>query len=92
MRVRIGGERGWPPLARTEFESEAMRGSLYIGAPETVARRIAATVRTLGLARFDMKYSMGALPHAKLMRSIELYGTKVIPLVRDMLASGGGGA
>ncbi len=86
MRDRIGGERGWPPMARAEFESEAARGSLYIGAPETVARRIAATVKALGLARFDMKYSMGALPHEKLMRSIELYGTKVIPMVRDMVA------
>jgi hypothetical protein len=51
-----------------------------------VARRIAATTKALGIARFDMKYSSGTLPHDKLMRSIELYGTKVMPLVRDMLA------
>jgi hypothetical protein len=51
-----------------------------------VARKIAATVRLLGLSRFDMKYSSGPLPHANLMRSIELYGTKVAPMVRDMLA------
>ena len=61
-------------------------GSLYVGAPETVARRIAATAKALGIARFDMKYSAGTLPHDKLMRSIELYGTKVMPLVREMLA------
>ena len=57
-----------------------------MGAPATVARRITATVKALGLARFDMKYSSGTLAHEKLMRSIALYGEKVIQLVRDMLA------
>ena len=86
MRDRIGRERGWPPMNHTEFIQEADRGSLYVGAPETVARKIAATVKALGLSRFQLKYSAGPLPHEKLLRSIELYGTKVIPLVRDMLA------
>jgi probable LLM family oxidoreductase len=86
MRDRIGAERGWPPVTRASFDQEADGGSLYVGAPETVARRIAATAKALGIARFDMKYSSGTLPHAKLMRSIELYGTKVMPLVREMLA------
>jgi probable LLM family oxidoreductase len=86
MRNRIGAERGWPPATRASFDQEADQGSLYVGAPETVARRIAATAKALGLARFDMKYSAGTLPHQKLMRSIALYGEKVIPLVRDMLA------
>jgi probable LLM family oxidoreductase len=85
MRDRIGAERGWPPMGRAEFEREAERGSLYVGSPETVARKIAATASTLGIARFDMKYSAGALSHDKLMRNIELYGRRVIPLVRDML-------
>ena len=86
MRDRIGKERGWPPMGRDEFTEEADRGSLYVGAPETVARKIAATVKALGVNRFQLKYSAGPLPHAKLMRSIELYGRKVVPLVRDMLA------
>jgi probable LLM family oxidoreductase len=86
MRNRIGAERGWPPATRASFDQEADQGSLYVGAPETVARRIATTIKALGLARFDMKYSAGTLPHSKLMRSIALYGEKVIPLVRDMLA------
>jgi probable LLM family oxidoreductase len=86
MRDRIGKERGWPPMGRDEFVQEADHGSLYVGAPETVARKIAATVKALGLARFQLKYSAGPLPHEKLMRSIELYGRKVVPLVRDMLA------
>jgi probable LLM family oxidoreductase len=86
MRDRIGAERGWPPATRAQFDQEADGGSLYVGAPETVARRIAATAKALSIARFDIKYSSGTLPHDKLMRSIELYGTKVMPLVRDMLA------
>lgn len=85
MRDRIGSERGWPPMGRAEFEREIEHGSLYVGAPETVARKIAATAKALGVARFDLKYSAGPLPHDKMMRSIELYGRKVIPLVRDML-------
>lgn len=86
LHDRIGRERGWPPTDRSSFEREADHGSLYVGSPETVARKIAATVKTLGLSRFEMKYSMGPLPHEKLMRSIELYGSEVAPLVRDMLA------
>lgn len=84
MRDKIGAERGWPPMGRAEFDREIEHGSLYVGAPETVARKIAATVRALGIARFDMKYSAGPLPHEKMMRSIELYGRTVIPLVREM--------
>ncbi len=84
-RNRIGAERGWPPVTRASFDYEAGAGALHIGAPETVARKIAATAKTLGIVRFDMKYSQGALPHDKLMRSIELYGTKVIPMVRELL-------
>jgi alkanesulfonate monooxygenase SsuD/methylene tetrahydromethanopterin reductase-like flavin-dependent oxidoreductase (luciferase family) len=83
---RIGGERGWPPIGRAHFEQEAgPDGSLYVGSPATVAAKIARTVRVLGLSRFDMKYSNGTLPHDKLMSSIELYGTKVVPLVREHL-------
>src|ERR1700688_568220 len=86
MRDRIGGERGWPPMAPEEFTREIEHGSLYVGAPETVARKIAATAKALGISRFDLKYSAGALSHDKLMRGIELYGRKVVPLVRELLA------
>lgn len=88
MMGRIGAERGWPPMQRAAFAAEVEGGSIYAGTPETVARRIVKTVQTLGLGRFDMKYSHGTLPHEDMMRSIELYGTKVIPLVREMLAQG----
>ena len=85
MRDRIGAERGWPPMQRSEFDAEADRGSLYVGSPETVARKIAATAKALGLSRFDLKYSAGPLPHEKLVQGIELYGRVVVPMVRDML-------
>ncbi|EJL37437.1 putative oxidoreductase, LLM family, partial [Caulobacter sp. AP07] len=85
MRDRIGAERGWPPMGRAEFEAEADHGSLYVGSPETVARKIAATVQALGVQRFQMKYSAGSLPHDKLMRCITLYGERVIPRVRELL-------
>jgi probable LLM family oxidoreductase len=86
MRDRIGGERGWPPMQRGEYDREIKQGSLYLGSPETVARKIAATVKALGVARFDMKYSAGALAHDKMMHCIGLYGSKVMPMVRDMLS------
>jgi probable LLM family oxidoreductase len=86
MRDRIGSERGWPPMTRAEFDNEADHGSLYVGSPETVARRISATVKALGLQRFDMKYSAGTLSHEKIMRCIELFGSKVMPLVRELVA------
>ena len=86
MRDRIGAERGWPPMSKAEFDREADQGSLYVGSPETVARKIAATAKALGISRFDLKYSAGTLSHETMMRGIELYGSKVIPLARDMLA------
>ncbi len=88
MRDRIGAERGWPPSTRAEFENAAgPDGALHVGSPETVARKIAATVDALGASRFDMKYSAGTLPHETMMRSIELYGTEVAPKVRELVAS-----
>lgn len=86
MMDRIGAERGWPPMRRAAFDGEISHGALYVGAPETVARRIVETVRALGLSRFDIKYSHGTLSHEALMETISLYGTKVVPMVRDMLA------
>lgn len=85
-RNRIGSERGWPETSRAEFDREVDAGSLYVGSPETVARKIASTVRTLGADRFDLKYANGTMPHAQLMTSIELYGRDVIPRVRALLA------
>ena len=85
-RDRIGAERGWPPTTKTAFEQEVDGGALHLGSPETVARRIATTIKDLGAVRFDMKYSVGTLPHDKLMHCIELYGRKVMPMVKEMIA------
>jgi probable LLM family oxidoreductase len=85
MRDRIGAERGWPAMQRAEFDREADSGSLYVGSPDTVARKIVSTAKALGVARFDLKYGAGALSHEKLMRSIGLYGSEVIPRVRKLL-------
>ena len=86
MHDRIGGERGWGPTSIARFNAEADMGSLYVGSPETVAKKIAKTVEALGVSRFDMKYSSGTLPHEHMMKSIELYGTKVMPRVSGLLA------
>ena len=86
MMNRIGRERGWPPRSRDDFEREAgPDGALYVGAAETVAEKIVRTVNVLDLSRFDLKYSNGTLPHDALMKSIELYGTEVVPRVRHRL-------
>ena len=89
MMNRIGAERGWQPIGRAHFEQEADQGALFVGSPETVAGRIAQAVSDLGLSRFDLKYSNGTLPHESMMRSIELYGTRVVPRVREILAEAG---
>jgi alkanesulfonate monooxygenase SsuD/methylene tetrahydromethanopterin reductase-like flavin-dependent oxidoreductase (luciferase family) len=87
MMRRIGGERGWPPITRAQFETEAATGALCVGSPDTVAKKISHTVTALGLSRFDLKYSNGALPHELLTRSIELIGTVVAPRVREAAAA-----
>lgn len=87
MFTRIGKERGWPPYSRLQMEQGASpQGALFVGSPETVATKIAWAVRLLGLSRFQLKYSVGTMPHAERMESIRLYGEEVIPRVRELLA------
>jgi probable LLM family oxidoreductase len=84
--AKIGRERGWPAMSREQYEAGAgPDGALFVGSPETVAAKIVKVARGLGLTRFDMKYSIGSLPHELLLASIELYGTEVAPLVRAQL-------
>jgi probable LLM family oxidoreductase len=86
MNNTIGKERGWPVYSRARFQNDVgPAGAIYSGSPERVAQKIADTVRTLGIGRFDLKYATGTLGHEQMMRSIELYGTEVIPRVRDLL-------
>ncbi|HEX6342558.1 LLM class flavin-dependent oxidoreductase [Umezawaea sp.] len=86
--TRMSRQRGFRPPSREVFEQEVSEnGSWYVGSPETVARKIAATLRTLGATRFDLKYGIAGLPAGAVLRNIELYGTKVAPMVRDLMAS-----
>ncbi|MBB3158112.1 putative LLM family oxidoreductase [Microbacterium proteolyticum] len=87
LNTTIGRERGWPAYNRLRFQQDVgPDGAMYIGSPETVARKIVATVQALGNARFQMKFASGSISHDRLMTSIELYGTRVMPLVHEMLA------
>lgn len=83
---RIGAERGWGRMDRGDFEREADHGSMVVGSPETVAAKIAHGMTALGAQRFQLKVSTGRLSHDAIMDTIGLYGTKVVPLAKDMLA------
>ncbi|MEX5269673.1 LLM class flavin-dependent oxidoreductase [Kocuria sabuli] len=84
---RIGRERGWGPLTRGEFDAMCgPEGAYFVGSPETVARKIVRSSAALGAARFDLKYAVGTLDHARMTRSIELFGTEVRRYVGDMSA------
>ncbi|MFZ1412422.1 MAG: LLM class flavin-dependent oxidoreductase [Micropruina sp.] len=86
MMTTIGRERGWPPMTRQRFEHElGPDGSLLVGAPQTVATKIANAVRALGASRVHFKFSNGSLPHESMLHSLELYATQVAPLVREQL-------
>jgi probable LLM family oxidoreductase len=79
-------ERGWRPPTHEQFLAEVDHGSMFVGSPETVAGRIAAIVRTLGLSRFDLHYAIGRVPHERRKAMIELYGREVVPRVRELLS------
>jgi len=82
---RIGAQRGWPPMSRSRFDADVEGGALHVGSPDTVARKIAASVRAVGAERFDLIYTVGPQPVSARMRAVELYGTRVLPMVRDLL-------
>jgi len=87
MMNKIGAERGWPPRGRADFDQEVAHGALCVGSPDTVAKKIANTVKTLGLSRFDVKYSNGTLSHERMLKSIELIGREVAPRVRGTITT-----
>ncbi|WP_210186460.1 LLM class flavin-dependent oxidoreductase [Devosia crocina] len=87
IRDRIGALRGWPPLRKEEFDADVATGSLYVGSPETVARKMALAIEALDVGRFDLIYSAaGAVSASARLKAVELYGTRVIPRVREILA------
>lgn len=88
----IGRERGWPPYSRDTFDSAcSLRGVLYVGDPEYVAEKIVLLRKNLGVTRFFLHADISTIPHRDLMRSIELLGTRVVPIVRKEIARIEGG-
>jgi alkanesulfonate monooxygenase SsuD/methylene tetrahydromethanopterin reductase-like flavin-dependent oxidoreductase (luciferase family) len=73
-------------MTKGHYLAEVHNGSLYVGSPETVAKKMSYAISSVGAQRFDLKYSTGPMPHSKLMHSIELLGTKVVPRVKELLA------
>jgi alkanesulfonate monooxygenase SsuD/methylene tetrahydromethanopterin reductase-like flavin-dependent oxidoreductase (luciferase family) len=87
MMNRIGRERGWQPMTREQYEAAATpRGANFVGSPQQVIEKILFQHELFGHDRFLVQFSVGSLPHDKLMRSIELLGTEVAPAVRAELA------
>ena len=83
---KIGSERGWPPMTRSQFEaSRTLRGANVVGSPQEVIDKILFQHEIFGHSRFLLQMSVGHIPHRKLLRSIELFATKVAPVVRKEL-------
>ncbi len=99
MMDRIGAERGWRPLERQDYDAgRTLRGATVVGSPEEVAAKILYQHELFGHERFLIQFTVGSLPHAKTLKAIELFGTKVAPIVREEVsrrraaASGASGA
>jgi probable LLM family oxidoreductase len=84
---KIGRERGWPPMRRPDFDaSTTLHGANFVGSPQQVIEKILFQHEIFGHQRFMIQFSVGTLPHASIMRSIELYGSEVAPVVRKEIA------
>jgi len=87
VMTRIGRERGWPPTTRGQFDAQLdLRGALLVGNPEQVIEKILFQHEIFRNDRFLLQLSVGTMPHDKVMHAIELYGTKVAPVVRSEVA------
>ena len=87
MMDRIGRERGWRPLTRQDYDAgRTLRGATVVGSPEEVAEKILFQHELFGHERFLIQFTVGSLPHASTLKAIELFGTKVAPLVREEVA------
>jgi probable LLM family oxidoreductase len=83
---KVGKTRGWQPMTEQHFMNEVKFGSMYVGSPGTVAKKIARSMKRVGVNRFDMVYGFGPVPATARLHMVELYGSKVIPMVRELLA------
>jgi len=85
---RIGRERGWPPMSRAQYDGAAtLRGANFVGTPEQVVEKILFQHQIFQHQRFGLQMSAGTMPHGKMMRAIELLGTRVAPVVRSEIAA-----
>lgn len=83
----IGKERGWGHYSRESFDAaRSFNGALYVGDPETVAAKIIHLRKNLGITRFLLHLPLATMPHEQIMHAIELFGTKVAPIVRKEIA------
>ena len=84
---RIGRERGWPPMTRAQFDASLeLRGANFVGSPGEVVDKILFQHEVFGHDRFLLQFSVGTMPHERILRSIELFGTEVAPAVREEVA------
>jgi len=84
---RIGKERGWTPMTRADYEQAAtLRGSDFVGAPPQIVEKILFQWDIFHHDRVLLQFSVGSIPHERIMRSIELFGTEVAPVVREEIA------
>jgi alkanesulfonate monooxygenase SsuD/methylene tetrahydromethanopterin reductase-like flavin-dependent oxidoreductase (luciferase family) len=85
---KIGVERGWPPMARADYDASAqLRGANFVGTPEQVVEKILFQHEIFGHDRFLVQFTIGGTPHEQILRSIELLGREVAPAVRAVLGS-----
>ena len=85
--TKLGRERGWGKYSREAFDNMCdPEGALYVGSPETVARKIIALCEHMGVERFTLQTPVGTMPHDQVIRTIEIFGEKVAPLVREGVA------
>ncbi len=88
MMDRIGRERGWAPMSRSAFDASTdLHGANLVGSPQQVIEKILFQHEIFGHDRFLIQFSVGTMPHDRMMRSIELFGTEVAPAVRAALAA-----
>jgi alkanesulfonate monooxygenase SsuD/methylene tetrahydromethanopterin reductase-like flavin-dependent oxidoreductase (luciferase family) len=87
MMNKIGRERGWRPMTRQDFDaSRTLRGANFVGSPQEVVEKILFQHEIFRHQRFLLQITVGSMPHDKVMRSIELFGSEVAPVVREEVA------
>ena len=80
----IGKERGWPPYTRASYDAaRSFDGALYVGSPDTVAKKMIHLRKVVGITRFYLHLPLGTMPHEDVMGAIELLGKEVAPMVRE---------